>query len=73
MKVVTNPMIFRPSRTESEGLKPINPIRARLLMVWGPAEAWDNPLSGTKYDPRIRQRKADRCQAERRSRHENRS
>ena len=68
LKVVANPMIFRPRRIESEGLKPINPITARLLMVWGPADSWDNPLGGTKYDPRIRQRHADRRRAERRGR-----
>ncbi len=24
-------------------------------MVWGPANSWDNPLCGTRYDPVLRQ------------------
>ena len=37
-----------------EGFLPMSPVRAALLRVWGPADSWDNPLAGTKYDP-IRQ------------------
>jgi hypothetical protein len=29
----------------------IGRVRATLLRVWGPADSWDSPLSGTKYDP----------------------
>jgi hypothetical protein len=35
----------------------INPFQAALLRVWGPAESWDNPLTGTKYDPLLRARR----------------
>jgi hypothetical protein len=30
-------------------------IRSRAYLIWGPADSWDNPLAGTKYDPRLRQ------------------
>jgi hypothetical protein len=33
----------------------INPVQARLLQLLGPADSWDNPLAGTKYDPATRQ------------------
>jgi hypothetical protein len=29
----------------------ISRVRAALLRVWGPADSWDSPLAGTKYDP----------------------
>jgi len=31
--------------------EPIGRVQAALLRVWGPADSWDNPLAGTKYDP----------------------
>jgi hypothetical protein len=46
-----------PTASESDpghDFRPINPVRAALLRVWGPAESWDNPLTGTKYDPTLR-------------------
>jgi hypothetical protein len=33
----------------------INPVQARLLQLLGPADSWDSPLAGTKYDPATRQ------------------
>jgi hypothetical protein len=40
-----------------EGLRHINPITGHLLMIFGPADAdgADNPLTGTQYDPVVRQ------------------
>jgi hypothetical protein len=40
-----------------DGLRHLNPITARLLMMFGPANAngGDNPLSGTPYDPILRE------------------
>jgi hypothetical protein len=70
VKVVTVPVIFRSNHVETEGLRHINPIRARLLMVFGPADSWDNPLCGTKYDPLVRQHREHQRRAERRLRHE---
>jgi len=43
--------------------------RALLLWICGPAESWDNPLMGTRYDPRIRQHRDQARHAERRARH----
>jgi hypothetical protein len=39
-----------------EGLEHINPIKAQLLKIFGPADGWDNPLVGTQYDPVFRQK-----------------
>ncbi len=33
--------------------RPINKVQATLLRVWGPADSWDNPLTGTRYDPAL--------------------
>jgi hypothetical protein len=41
-------------KLEQDGaFRPINPVRAALLRLWGPADSWDNPLVGTKYDPKL--------------------
>jgi hypothetical protein len=42
--------------------------RAVLFKIWGPAESWDNPIMGTRYDPTIRQRRDQRRKAERQAR-----
>ena len=39
-----------------EGLEHINPIKAQLLNIFGPADGRGNPLVGTQYDPVVRQR-----------------
>jgi hypothetical protein len=49
-------------------LVPISRIRAWALMVWGPANSWDNPLCGTRYDPVLRQRR-DQARRDARSAH----
>jgi hypothetical protein len=49
-------MKSRPKHPLEEGLEHINPVRARLLKVFGPADGWDNPLVGTQYDPAVRQK-----------------
>ena len=49
-------MRSRPKHPLEDGLQHINPVRARLLKIFGPAEGWDNPLVGTQYDPAIRQK-----------------
>src|SRR6476661_1107306 len=49
-------MRSRPKHPLEEGLEHINPVRARLLKVFGPADGWDNPLVGTQYDPAVRQK-----------------
>lgn len=46
----------------------INPVRARLLQVFGPADSWDNPLAGTKYDPAIRQHEEQTRRGEKQAR-----
>jgi hypothetical protein len=59
----------------------INPVRAWALKVWGPADSWDNPLSGTRYDPVVQQHRdeerrherAEQRTARRRARREHRS
>jgi hypothetical protein len=46
---------------DDEGLAPIGRWRGTLLRIWGPADSWDNPLVGTRYDPVVRiQRDHDR-------------
>lgn len=44
-------MSFRRKVAPEEEFLPINHVRAVLLRIWGPADSWDNPLVGTKYDP----------------------
>ena len=39
-----------------EGLEHINPIKAQLLKIFGPADGRGNPLVGTRYDPVVRQK-----------------
>ena len=39
-----------------EGLEHINPIKAQLLKIFGPADGRGNPLVGTQYDPVVRQK-----------------
>jgi hypothetical protein len=38
------------------GLEHINPIKALLVMIFGPADGRGNPLVGTRYDPVVRQK-----------------
>jgi hypothetical protein len=38
------------------GLEHINPIKAQLLKIFGPADGLGNPLVGTQYDPVVRQK-----------------
>jgi hypothetical protein len=65
-------MKTRDKQATEEGLRPINPIRARLLKIWGPADSWDNPLVGTKYDPVVKQHREQEHRAERRAHREQR-
>jgi hypothetical protein len=44
-------MQLRGKLVEDEGLRPIGRVRSTLLRIWGPADSWDNPLVGTRYDP----------------------
>ena len=39
-----------------EGLEHINPVKAQLLKIFGPADGRGNPLVGTQYDPVVRQK-----------------
>ena len=39
-----------------EGLEHINPIKAQLLKILGPADGRGNHLVGTQYDPVVRQK-----------------
>lgn len=48
----------QPSESDSSEPRRINPIYAALLRVLGPPESQDNPLLGTKYDPRLAARRA---------------
>lgn len=43
--------------SNDEGLKPIGRLRGILLRIWGPADSWDNPLVGTRYDPALRNKR----------------
>ena len=43
-------------RPLEQGLEHINPIKAQLLKIFGPADGRGNPLVGTQYDPVVRQK-----------------
>ena len=47
--------------------RPMHPMRAALLRIWGPADSWDNPLTGTKYDPALRAQRQHESLERRRS------
>jgi hypothetical protein len=53
-------------------LRLISWLRARALTIWGPAQSWDNPLMGTRFDRVLKQRRelarreASRARRERR-------
>jgi hypothetical protein len=53
-------------------LREINPIRAWALKIWGPANSWDNPLTGTRYDPVVLEHKALERKHDREARREQR-
>ena len=53
-----------------EELEHINPIKARLLKIFGPAEGRGDPLAGTQYDPIVRQKIETEQQHDRWARHE---
>ena len=65
-------MRTHPNDPPEGDLRHINPLRARLLMIWGPAAGWDNPLVGTQYDPAIRQKIETERRHERQIRREER-
>ena len=50
--------VMRPGHKHplEEGLEHINPIKAQLLKIFGPADGRGNPLNGTQYDPVVRQK-----------------
>lgn len=48
--------------------KTINCVHAFLLRTLGPADSWDNPLMGTKYDPRLAEHRQRVAVARRRAR-----
>lgn len=39
--------------TAADETRPIGAVHATLLRMLGPADSWDNPLVGTRYDPRV--------------------
>jgi len=43
----------RPGKDDAE----LSHLKAMLLKVWGPADSWDNPLVGTRYDPALAQQR----------------
>jgi len=61
-----------PEREESEQFIPISRLKAFALRLWGPADSHDNPLYGTKYDPRLRQQRQHESLEYRRARWERR-
>lgn len=65
-------MSKRDERTSDRELRPIGWVRAHALMIWGPAQSWDNPLMGTRYDPVLRQDQLRARHARREARREGR-
>ena len=62
----------REERISDTELRPISWFRAHALMIWGPAQSWDNPLMGTRYDPVLRQHQGQARRARREARREGR-
>lgn len=60
------------SRQADDQYEPISRWQAMLLRIWGPADGWDNPLVGTKYDPALRTQRQHQKLEERRERWEHR-
>jgi hypothetical protein len=58
-------MRTREKHTDDQPLRPMSRGRALLFKIWGPAESWDNPLMGTRFDPRVKQRRAEQRHADR--------
>jgi hypothetical protein len=48
--------------------KTISRMHAFLIRLLGPADSWDNPLMGTKYDPRLAEHRHRVAVARRRAR-----
>jgi hypothetical protein len=48
-------------------LRDMGRLRAFLLKIFGPADSWDNPLIGTRFDPQVRQHRDQADQAARRA------
>jgi hypothetical protein len=65
-------MQLRRRPAEDEGLKPIGRLEGTLLRIWGPADSWDNPLVGTKYDPALQAKRQHEDLEHRRQRWEQR-
>ena len=61
MNSVTYPAHLQPTRS-------ISRTQAALIMLFGPANSWDNPLVGTKYDPRLAEHRQRVAVARRRAR-----
>jgi hypothetical protein len=65
-------MRMREKYDAEPGLRPMSSGRALLLKIWGPAESWDNPLMGTRFDPVVRQHRDQARRAEHEARREQR-
>ena len=66
-------MSKRDERNPDPELRPIGWLRAHALMIWGPAQSWDNPLMGTRYDPVLRQAQGRARRGRREARREHRA
>ncbi len=61
MTAMTYPAHLQPTRS-------ISRTQVFLIHLLGPADSWDNPLIGTKYDPRLTQHRHRVAVARRRAR-----
>ena len=61
MTAMTYPAHLQPTRS-------ISRTQALLIRLLGPADSWDNPLVGTKYDPRLAEHRQRVAVARRRAR-----
>src|SRR5438477_8927726 len=61
-------MTTREKYVEEPPLREMSRGRAALFKIWGPAESWDNPLMGTRYDPAVKQHRDEVRRAEREAR-----
>jgi len=61
MAAMTYPPHLQPTKTVSR-------FYALVVKMLGPADSWDNPLNGTKYDPRLAEHRHRVAVARRRER-----
>ena len=61
-------MKTREKHIDEQPLREMSRREAALYKIWGPAESWDNPLMGTRFDPAVKQHRFEVRRAKRAAR-----